>query len=213
MKKYTLLDINTYPRREHFAYFSDMANPYAGVTVETDITELYDWCRKNEVPFFLSFLYCAGRACNAVAEFRQRIKDGRIIEFESCDTSHTVMRTDGTYGYCRLDCMRPFDEFLPYASKLHEEAKQGNALDGGDDELELIFVSCLPWLHYTALAQPTPTPADSNPRVTWGKYVKNNDGHVSLPVTVLVNHALADGAHIAGFYSALQREIKMLSTH
>ena len=56
MKKYTLLDINTYPRREHFAYFSDMANPYAGVTVETDITELYDWCRKNEVPFFLSFL-------------------------------------------------------------------------------------------------------------------------------------------------------------
>ena len=168
MKKYTLLDINTYPRREHFAYFSDMANPYAGVTVETDITELYDWCRKNEVPFFLSFLYCAGRACNAVAEFRQRIKDGRIIEFESCDTSHTVMRTDGTYGYCRLDCMRPFDEFLPYASKLHEEAKQGNALDGGDDELELIFVSCLPWLHYTALAQPTPTPADSNPRVTWG---------------------------------------------
>ena len=51
MKKYTLLDINTYPRREHFAYFSDMANPYAGVTVETDITELYDWCRKNEVPF------------------------------------------------------------------------------------------------------------------------------------------------------------------
>lgn len=52
MKKYTLLDINTYPRREHFAYFSDMANPYVGVTVETDITELYDWCRKNEVPFF-----------------------------------------------------------------------------------------------------------------------------------------------------------------
>ena len=43
MKKYTLLDINTYPRREHFAYFSDMSNPYAGVTVETDITELYDW--------------------------------------------------------------------------------------------------------------------------------------------------------------------------
>ena len=117
MKKYTLLDINTYPRREHFAYFSDMANPYAGVTVETDITELYDWCRKNEVPFFLSFLYCAGRACNAVAEFRQRIKDGRIIEFESCDTSHTVMRTDGTYGYCRLDCMRPFDEFLPICIK------------------------------------------------------------------------------------------------
>lgn len=213
MKDYKLIDIATYPRREHFAYFSAMANPYVGVTVETDITNLYEWCSKTEVSFFLSFLYCVGRACNVITEFRQRIKDGSIIEYESCETSHTVMRPDGTYGYCRLDCTKPFDVFLPYASKLHEAAKHGNALDSDDDELDLIFVSCLPWLHYTSLTQPTPTPADSNPRITWGKFIKNNDGHISLPVTVLANHALTDGIHIAGFYSALQNEMSKLSNN
>ena len=56
MKKYTLLDINTYPRREHFAYFSDMANPYAGVTVSVEITHFLESVQEKGSPFFLSFL-------------------------------------------------------------------------------------------------------------------------------------------------------------
>jgi len=95
------------PRREHFAYFSAMADPYVGVTVEVDITRFLASCREKGRPFFLSFLYCAGRAANAVPQLRRRILEGQVVEFDHCDTSHTVLREDGTYSYCRLDCTAP----------------------------------------------------------------------------------------------------------
>ncbi len=37
------------------------------------------------------------------------------MEYARCDSSHTVALPDGSYCYCRLDCGKPFAEFLPYA--------------------------------------------------------------------------------------------------
>lgn len=204
---YRAIDWESYPRKAHFAYFSAMADPYAGVTAPVDVTGFLAACRERREPFFLSFLWCAGRAANAVPQLRQRIVDGRPVEFSSCDTSHTVLRADGTYCYCRLDCTRPFGEFLPQAVGRQEEAKAGGDLDDGEDALSLLFVSTLPWVGYTALRQPAPAPADSNPRITWGRYDEAG-GQIAMPVTLLVNHALVDGAHMGRFYQVLEEELE-----
>lgn len=208
--EYRSIDLERWPRREHFAYFSAMADPYVGVTAEVDITEFLSACRRAELPFFLSFLYCAGRAANAVPQLRQRIVDGAPVEFANCDTSHTVLREDGTYSYCRLDCMQPFARYLPAALALQKEARERGGLDDGEDAVSLFFVSTLPWVRYTAIRQPVPAPADSNPRLTWGRFSEQG-GRVSMPVTVLANHALVDGAHIGAFFGALERETGALA--
>lgn len=203
--KYRPIDLERWPRREHFTYFSAMADPYVGVTAQVDITDFLAACRAEELPFFLSFLYCAGRAANAVPQLRQRIVGGAPVEFDSCDTSHTVMREDGTYSYCRLDCMQPFEQYLPAALALQEEARAHGGLDDGEDAVSLLFISTLPWVRYTAIRQPVPMPADSNPRLTWGRF-EERDGQATMPVTLLANHALVDGAHIGAFFQALERE-------
>lgn len=203
---YRLIDWERYPRRAHFEYFHAMPDPYAGVTAQVELTRFLVLCRRESLPFFLSFLYCAGRAANAVPQLRQRIVDGRPVEFSACDTSHTVMRDDGSYSYCRLNCMQPFADYLPAAIAAQAQAKAHGSLDDGEDALSLLFVSTLPWVRYTALRQPTPVPADSNPRLTWGRYGEEN-GKLLMPVTLLVNHALADGFHIAQFYAALEEAL------
>ena len=86
-------------------------------------------------------------------------------------------------------------------------AKAQPSLEDGDEALSLFFVSCLPWLHYSAISQPTPFPADSNPRITWGKY-QEVAGQVQLPVTLLVHHALVDGIHLARFFENLEKELR-----
>lgn len=204
--KYRMIDMETYPRRAHFDYFNAMPDPYVGVTADVDVSTLVTVCRQTARPFFLSFLYLVGRAANAVPELRQRVWKGGIIEFDTCDTSHTVLRDNGTYSFCRLDCMKPFDQFLPEAKLRHEAARSQACLDDGEDGIGLLFLSCVPWLHYTGLRQPVPTPADSNPRITWGKY-RTEHGHTTLPVTLLANHALVDGFHIGVFYEMLQQEL------
>ena len=208
--QYRRLDLSTYPRREHFEYFQSMANPYVGLTVPVDITAFLAAVKTAKKPFFLSFLYCLGSAANAVPELRRRILDGGIIEFDTCDASYTVMQENGAYGYGRVAFGMPFDEYLAQAIPQHERAKAHATIEIDEDELSYLFVSSVPWLSYTALQQPTPVPADSNPRLTFGKYETEN-GRTRIPVTLLANHALVDGLHIAQFYANLNTSLSAVT--
>lgn len=89
------ISLEEYPRRDHFKYFSSMAYPYVGVTVPVDITDWLKKIKEKKQPFFLSFLYCVVNAANAVPEMRQRIKNGKILEFSTCQASYTVALEDG----------------------------------------------------------------------------------------------------------------------
>lgn len=198
------IEMNHNPRKAHFDYFRAMENPYAGVTVPVDITQLFRQMKSNGLPFFLTVLYLAANAANAVPELRRRIRGAGVIEYENCPTSHTVALDDGTYCYCCLDCAGPFDVFLDYAKAEQARVRCAPSLDDGADSESLFFVSSLPWLHYTAIVQPTPRPADSNPRITFGRYEIQGE-RVLLPITLLVNHALADGKHMADFYGNFER--------
>ena len=180
-----------------------------GVTVQVDVTEPADWCRETGTSFFLAVLYAAVRAANGVPELRRRIRGDQVVEYDRCPSSHTVALPDGTYCYCQLDTDRPFADFLPYAAAEQARVKEAPSLEDGEDGESLFFVSCVPWLSYTALTQPTPTPADSNPRITWGRWHRQ-EGRILLPMTLLANHALVDGIHIARFYENLDRELAAL---
>ena len=86
-------------------------------------------------------------------------------------------------------------------------AKIQRSIQEDADTLGKFFISTVPWVSYTALVQPVPSPADSNPRITWGKYF-TQEGRILLPLSVLCHHALVDGIHIAAFYRGLAEEIE-----
>ncbi len=207
---YKYLDMHTYKRKNHFEYFKKLSFPYVGTTVNIDITHLLKLVKAKKLPFFLTFCYCASRAANGIAEFRQRIDNDNIIEFTWCRTSHTVAMDDETYCYCTLSSDMSFEEYLDYGIQEQDKAKQLNSIEEkASDILDKIFVSSLPWITYTSLIQPVPAPADSNPRITWGKYYLDGD-RMLLPVSLLCHHALIDGIHIAKFYRMLECEMKTL---
>ena len=66
-----IVDMSDDPRSGQFTYFRTMQNPWAGITVPVDITELLDALHGR--PFFLSYLYAVMRAANAVPELRRRL--------------------------------------------------------------------------------------------------------------------------------------------
>ena len=202
-----VLDLANDPRRAHFDYFRTMANPYLSVTVECDITALREITRREKLPFFLSYLYCAVNAANEIPELRRRIRGAQAVEYLRCDSSHTVALPDGSYCYCRLDCAKPFAEFLPYACSEIARVKAAPDIDDGEDSESLFFVSTLPWLRFTGLSLPTPSLADSNPRITFGKCVEQG-GRACLPVNLTVHHALADGLHVARFFERFEQRAR-----
>ncbi|MBQ9686205.1 MAG: chloramphenicol acetyltransferase [Oscillospiraceae bacterium] len=203
---YRELDLTNYPRRAHFAYFRTLAYPYAGLTANVDITAFTARRKEKGCPFFLTFTYCVTRAANAVPAFRQRIRGDGIVEYDWCPGSVTLAEPDGTFCFCTLSCRENFSDYLPAAEEAKRRALEANRLDGETDEEPLLFLSSVPWVSFTQVVHPAPCPADSNPRILWGK-IFTQEGRTLIPVSVLCNHALCDGRHMADFYAALDREL------
>jgi len=200
-----IIDLDTYPRKSHFAFFREMAYPYVGMTANVDVTPLIKAAKARGGSSFLACLYAAAHAANGVPELRQRIVGEQIVEFDHCDTAHTVALPDNTFCNCRTDCRRSFDEFLIYAKECQEQAKTRHGfVSTQDDETNLIFLSCVPWVAFTQVIQPTPIPADCNPRIVFGKFIHEGD-KINMPLAIQCNHALVDGWHIGEFYREFDR--------
>ncbi|MBR4657995.1 MAG: chloramphenicol acetyltransferase [Clostridia bacterium] len=205
--EYRHIDMDTYARRAHFDYFRSLEYPYAGVTVNVDVTEALAYCRRHGRSFFLAVLHAAALAADGVPELRQRIRGGGIVEYEECPTSHIEPTESRAYCYCTLRHHMALDEYFEQA----ERARIGCAKNGINEEPEvesMYFISSLPWLHYTSIVQPAAGGDESNPRITWGRYEQNEKGRYLMPVSITVHHALADGAHIARFYENLSAELE-----
>lgn len=198
------IDLETYPRRSHYEFFKAMAYPYVGMTANVDVTNVLKAAKTHGGSSFLACLWVAATAANTVPELRQRIVGDRIVELDHCDTAHTVALSDGTFSNCATDCRMTFEEFLAYGKVQQDQAKTRHGfVQPGDDETKLIFVSCVPWVAFTQVIQPTPIPADCNPRIVFGKYFQEGE-KTMMPLSIQCNHALVDGRHIGEFYQAFE---------
>ena len=208
---YKEIPLDTYSRREHFLYFCSLPYPYMGVTVPVDVTKVVSFCKKNGHPFYLTMLHLAAKAANTVPEFRCRILDGRIIEYDFCPTSHTELKDDGTYAYCTVYHDHPsFDSYMNSALIARQNSREQGTITEDADVNSMFFVSTLPWLHYTTLIQPIGGDQHSNPRLSWGKFVQDANGNFIMPFSVLVHHGLVDGMHLSLFYTALEKSISSI---
>ena len=204
------IDPDTYPRRAHFDYFRSLRDPYVGVTVDVDVTELVASCKSQGCSFYLCFLHAAALAADRVPELRRRIEDGGIVEFDACPTSHTELLENGVYCYCTLrhDPAQPLADYLAYAEPKRRACRENASIEEDAEVLSEYFISTLPWLHYTDLRQPTAGGDESNPRISWGKFAPDFRGRLMMPVTLLAHHALVDGIHLAQFYQYLEEECR-----
>ena len=204
------IDMEHYPRRKHLEYFSSLQYPYAGVTSNVDVTELVQFCKERKYSFYLVFLHAAALAADGVRELRQRICNGKVIEYSACPTSHIELLEDGTYCYCTLHHQMQIEEYIPYAEATRAQCRLNGSIEEDDDAVSMYFISTLPWIHYTALIQPVAGGEESNPRITWGKFQEDANGRLQLPVTILAHHGLVDGIHIAKFYQNLEAQIQSI---
>lgn len=210
METYRILSRETYPRCAHLDYFCTMAQPYAGLTVPVDITAFYQAVGARKVPFFLSFLYCAARAANGVPELRQAGCGGRKFwMYDHCPhLPHCGPWRTGRTVIAPCAVTSRFQTTSPMPSRPRKRPRPSAVWTTGERRMPCPSSSSptLPWVHYEALVQPTPSPADTNPRITWGRFRREGD-RVVLPVSLLCHHGLVDGLHMAHFYANLEKEL------
>ena len=91
-----------------------------------------------------------------------------------------------------------------------EKAKQTRSYGLDGSKLNYFDASYIPWLSYEALHVELP---DGHlhfpPIINWGKYHSEN-GRLLMPVTVRMNHAIADGYVVSKAFLLLEKEIERL---
>jgi chloramphenicol O-acetyltransferase len=138
-------------------------------------------------------------------ELRQDIEGDCIVQYDHCDIGHTVALPDHTFCNCHTKTQMSLDDYLVYAKEQQEEAKlHPGFVNQEEPEIGMIFASCVPWVAFTQCIQPVPIPADCNPRIVFGKFIKEGD-RTLMPLHIQCNHALVDGYHLGLFYQEFEK--------
>lgn len=199
-----LLNINDWPRKEHFKFFGRFEEPFFGVCVDIDCTHAYRIAKTNGFSFFLYYLHASLTAANDTEPFRYRIAGDEVYIYDEIHAGPTIQRADKTFGFSNILYYRDFNVFLQEAAKEIYRVQTTEQLFPDIYLENIIHYSSLPWIKFTSISHARSfAHKDSIPKISFGRMTENN-GQKTMPVSVHVNHALMDGYHVALFLEKFQ---------
>src|SRR6476620_7285889 len=143
----SLLDIDIWPRKEHFEFFGKMEEPFWGATVTIDCTKAYENAKASGVSFFVYYLHKTLIAVNSVEPFRYRIDAGQVFVYERIDASATISRDDGSFGFSLIEYDPDLEVFAETAlNEIERVRKTPGLFTRTFDHENLIHFSALPWV-------------------------------------------------------------------
>jgi chloramphenicol O-acetyltransferase type A len=99
-----LIDLDTWRRRDHYLWFRKYERPFFSVTVDVDVTAVWNKSRRPGSPsFFLSSLFLMLNAANDVEAFRLRLRARGVWRHDRVGVGPTILRQDETFGFVRLE--------------------------------------------------------------------------------------------------------------
>jgi chloramphenicol O-acetyltransferase type A len=198
------INMQTWPRRQHFEFFNAFDNPHFGLCANVDLTAFYPFMKQHGFSINVGIVYCIARAANAIPEFRYRIREGEVVEHEITHPATTILTKDGLFNFCTFDYIENFSTFKTRAEKLIAETQKDPALKIKPGQDDLLYTTAIPWVSFTKFMHPMHFhPVDSIPRFAWGKFFEAGD-RLLMPLDVQAHHALMDGLHMGRFFEIAQ---------
>ena len=201
----TQIDLSSWPRAETFRWFRAYERPRYAITARIDLSRLMDELKPQGVSPYRACIYAIGAGVDAVPELRMRFRGDRLFLHDAVELSMTVPRDDGTFAYAYVPFVADWSRFDTLCvDKMDEAVRQGGLGGNAGERDDLAYLSCLPWIDFTALDNALPGPDDCIPRFSWGRIVRTSDDTHSVAMAVQVHHALVDGLHLGQFFAAAQ---------
>ena len=202
------IDMDNWERREHYYYYRDFIKTRYNLCGEIDITGLLSQIREKRLHFYLVFLYVVIHTVNEIKELRMCLdEDGALGYWDVCHPSYTIFHKDDlTFSDIWTEYSPDFQTFYERASQEMETFKDVKGIKAKPDTPpNFCPISCIPWISFTGFG--SDTYAESNmlyPVILFGKYHENEKGQILLPLSIAVNHMVADGYHTCLFFQKIQ---------
>ena len=204
------LDIASWTRRATYEFFRDYKDPYFNIAANLDVTGLYGFCKNNDLSFALAALFFSIQTANAIREFRLRLKDGKVLEFDTIHATQTILNDDETFSFCYFELCDDVFEFNRAGRKAVEKYKELKTFDVEADRIDLIYYSVIPWVSFTSFKHASRGDNTlSVPRMVFGRIFEDG-GRKKMPFSVEVHHALMDGIHVGKYFELFQEKLNAI---
>ncbi len=207
---YKLLNQNDYYRKGVFRHFTEDCKCSVSLTNKIDVTPLIAYSKSSGTSFYVNFLYLLSKTLNSREDYRMHYiyQTGQLAVFDKINPTQYVFHQDTeTITVAYTEYTEDYAEFYKTALADLERAKNTREYGLDNTKQGYFDASYLPWLSYESMNLELP---DGYfyflPIVNWSRY-KEENGRFLMPVTVRLNHAVADGYHIATAFVTLQKLI------
>lgn len=208
---YRIIDKETYYRKGVFRHFSEDCKCSVSMTARVDVTKLVEYSKRTQTKFYINFLYLLTKVLNSRDDYKMGYlwQSGEIICYDVINPTQYVFHEDTE------TCTPVYSNYDPdyktfYENALADVEKAKQTREYGLDAMNhpnWFDASYISWLSYDSLNIELPDGyLYFAPIINWGKYREEN-GRLMLPLTVRMNHAIADGYLVARVYKLLEEEI------
>lgn len=210
---YKIIDKETYYRKGVFRHFSEDCKCSTSITSRIDVTKVKEYSDEKGRKFYINFLYILSKVLNSREDYRMGYlwQTGELICFDQINPTQYVFHDDTeTCTPVYTEYQEDYEVFYEAALNDIEQAKKtreyGLDMANHPNWFDASFIS---WLSYDSLNIELP---DGHlyfqPVINWGKY-REEQGRLMMPVTVRLNHAIADGYLVAKVFKLLEEEIAL----
>ncbi|MBP5180413.1 MAG: chloramphenicol acetyltransferase [Clostridiales bacterium] len=208
---YRVIDKDSYYRKGVYRHFTEDCKCSVSMTARIDVTELVEYSGRIGTKFYINFLYILCKVLNSRDDYKMGYfwQTDELVVWDTINPIQYVFHEDTetctpVYSVYHED----YETFYNAALADVDRAKSSNdyLLDSANHP-NWFDASYISWLSYDSMNIELPDGyLFYAPIVNWGRY-REEDGRLMMPVTVRLNHAVADGFLIANVYRLLDREI------
>ena len=209
---YRILDLETYYRKDIYRRFTQVARSSVSITHRIDVTDLVEHSHRSGTKFYINFLYLLAKVLNSREDYRMGYlwQTCQVVIYDRINPCQYVFHEDTE------TCTPVYTEYNPDYRAFYEASKAD--IEAAKQTREFLFdmehhpnwfdASYIPWVSYDSLHVELPDGyLYYQPIINWGKY-EEIGGKLMMPVTVRMNHAVADGYLISKVFLLLEEEMK-----
>ncbi len=204
---FSVVDIGSWERKEYFLhYYNDVRCTYS-VTVDVDITELYNRVKNRGLRLYPALIWWIANAVNHFEFLRfNHDGDGNVGYYDKVNPSFTFMPPNSDQFHvlwCKYD--QNFQAFYDRCVEIMDTCDTSKMFPMEDMPKNCFDISSVPWIEFASFNLNVFTTGTHLPPIfTTGKLIKEH-GRVAIPFCLQVHHSICDGYHAGQFFTYLQK--------
>lgn len=171
MQAFKKVDMESWPRREHYRYYTKALKVEFNMTAPVDVQNLLRFCHAHGCKFYAAAIYCVTKALNRIENFRMfKNADGELCVWDKIVPNFTFFHPDDcTFSDCWTDFSEDFPTFYNAITADMQTYKDVKGIKTKPNQPANFYcVSCTPWTAFTGCGAASRTDAwHTSPSLSW----------------------------------------------